>query len=46
MFQKLGAKVIGLDPMEYRCKLAEDMGIKITSSCTNQEEIIKKLKLF
>ena len=43
MYQKLGCRVIGLDPMENRCKLAKDMGIKITSNSTNQEEIINEL---
>ena len=43
MYQKMGCKVIGLDPMEYRCKLARDMGIKITSSDPNQLETIKSL---
>ena len=43
MYQKLGARVIGLDPMEKRCNLAKEMGIKITSSETDQAAFIKKL---
>jgi len=43
MYQKLGCKVIGLDPMDYRCTLASQMGIKITSSDVNQEEFVNAI---
>ena len=43
MFQKLGCTVIGLDPVKQRCDLAEEMGIKITSSCENQVDFINEI---
>lgn len=43
MFKKLGCKVIGLDPVVERCKLANDMGIDLTISSDNQKEEINKL---
>lgn len=42
MYQKLGCKVIGLDMVENRCKLANEMGIKLTSSSKDQEEVINE----
>lgn len=41
MYQKLGARVIGLDPVEQRCKLANSMGLKYTSFDLNQVDTIK-----
>ena len=43
MYQKLGCKVIGLDMVENRCKLASEMGIKIVSSNKDQEQVINEL---
>lgn len=43
MYQKLGARVIGLDPVEHRCKLAEEMGLKIVSSETDQVKTINEI---
>ena len=43
MYQKLGCKVIALDPVEKRCELAKEMGIKITCSDSDQVEVIKNL---
>lgn len=42
MYQKLGARVIGLDPVEQRCKLAQSMGLKFVSSDNDQVAVIKK----
>ena len=42
MYQKLGCKVIGLDMVENRCKLALEMGIKFTSSSKDQEQVINE----
>ena len=43
MYQKLGCKVIGLDPVESRCLLAKEMGIKNVSSNVNQKEVIDEI---
>ena len=43
MYQKMGCKVIGLDPVEQRCDLAKQMGMKIVSSELDQLEVINKL---
>ena len=40
MYQKLGCKVIGFDPVEERCKLAKDMGIENVSSNLNQLQVV------
>jgi len=42
MYQKMGCKVIGLDPVENRCVLAKEMGLAYTSSDKNQKEAIKE----
>ena len=41
IYQKLGCKVIGLDPVEQRCELAKQMGIKNTSADINQADVVK-----
>ena len=43
MYKKLGCKVIGLDPVQHRCQLAEEMGFEYTVSSQDQQEEIKKL---
>ena len=43
MYQKLGCKVIGLDPVEKRCALASQMGIKLVSSDSDQEKVINDI---
>lgn len=40
MYQKLGARVIALDPVKQRCELAQNMGIENTSSELNQVDTI------
>jgi len=40
IFQKMGCEVIGLDPMEYRCNLAIEMGLKHVSFNTDQLKVI------
>lgn len=42
MFQKMGCRVIGLDPMAFRCNLALEMGLKAVSSDENQQEVVNK----
>ena len=39
MFRLKGAKVIGVDPVEHRCKLAEQMGIETTLSVSPSEQV-------
>jgi len=43
MYQKMGCKVIGLDPVESRCKLAQEMGLKYVISANEQKPEIDKL---
>ena len=43
MYKKLGCKVIGLDPVKQRCKLAKKMGVDYTIDAVNQKEEINKL---
>lgn len=40
MYQKMGCRVIGVDPVEGRRRLAEDMGIEETAS--DKEEVLKR----
>ena len=40
IYQKLGCKVIALDPVVERCELAKQMGIKNTSADLNQVEVV------
>ena len=40
MYQQMGCKVIGIDPVKERCLLAEEMGLKYTVS-ENKEEVLK-----
>lgn len=42
MYQKLGCRVIGLDPVEHRCKLASEMGLQNVSSDLQQDKIINE----
>jgi threonine dehydrogenase-like Zn-dependent dehydrogenase len=45
LYQINGARVIGLDPVESRCELAKDLGIRETISCApvQQAEAVKAL---
>ena len=43
MYQKLGCRVIGLDPVKERCNLAKEMGIKITVDDKDQLDAVTKL---
>ena len=45
LYQKLGCRVIGLDPVEHRCYLAEKLGIKDTISASSQKEKINELTI-
>lgn len=40
MFQNMGCNVIGLDPVENRCNLAKQMGLKNVSSDSDQKKVI------
>ena len=42
MYQKMGCKVIGIDPMEYRRNIALKMGLKYTAG-NDSEELIASL---
>ncbi len=42
MYQKLGANVIAIDPVENRCQLAKKMGIK-TVICKNSKEQLEEI---
>ena len=43
LFKKLGAKVIGMDFVENRCKLARSLGVENIYSGDSQEEYINKI---
>ena len=43
MYQKMGCRVIGLDPVKERCTLAEEMGLKYTVSDMDQKKAIMEL---
>ncbi len=43
LYQKMGCKVIGLDPVEQRCELAKAMGLAKVCSDTEQLQALKKL---
>ena len=40
MFQNMGCNVIGLDPVENRCKLAKQMGLKHVSFDVDQKKVV------
>lgn len=40
MYQKMGCRVIGLDPVSSRCQLAEKMGLKNVCDSSNQIEAV------
>ena len=39
LYQKLGCQVIGFDPVEERCRLAEQMGVQYTAANAAKEKI-------
>ena len=43
LYQKMGCKVIGLDPVGQRCELAKAMGLAKVCSDTEQLQALKKL---
>lgn len=45
LYQEQGARVIAVDPVKGRCRLAEQMGIKETLDCAPEEQTDRLLKM-